>query len=91
MLVQLPDGRTVEMSIDDYLNLDDSGYQNLIASKYYGVDINNPFFKPYCDKKENPQDDFIEFDEDMFEGLDINDIPSEFKALDQDYEINEEE
>ena len=36
MLYQMPDGRTVEMSLEDYLSLSDLELHQLQGNKYYG-------------------------------------------------------
>jgi hypothetical protein len=43
MLLQLPTGRTIEMSVEDYLNLTDEDMQ-YIVSLGYGEEIEDPFF-----------------------------------------------
>jgi len=68
MLYQLPDGRTVEISLDDYLNLDHAGIQNLMANKYYGAEIRNPFFKSASDSR---GDSYLEKEELGFDEYDF--------------------
>lgn len=42
MIVSLPNGKVVEMSLEQYLNMDDDDYSNLIAYNY-GEEIQDPF------------------------------------------------
>lgn len=42
MLVNLPTGKTMEMTLDQYLSLEDNDFQELIAMGY-GEHINDPF------------------------------------------------
>lgn len=43
MLYQLPNGRTIEMSVEQYLDMTDDDYQDLIAQNY-GDEIEDPWF-----------------------------------------------
>jgi hypothetical protein len=43
MLVNLPNGKTVDMPIDDYLRMGREGYQYLVAQNF-GAPIEYPFF-----------------------------------------------
>ena len=43
MLYQLPNGRTVEMTIDQFLRLSDSDIQHLVAGRH-GEERNDPFY-----------------------------------------------
>lgn len=49
MLYQLPNGRTVYLTIEEYLNLSDSDIQFLV-SNCYGQEILNPFHGSICGK-----------------------------------------
>jgi len=42
MIVSLPNGKVVEMSLEQYLNMDDDDYSNLIAYNY-GEEVQDPF------------------------------------------------
>lgn len=43
MLYQLPSGKVIELSVEDYLDMSDEDFEQLIASNY-GEAIDNPFF-----------------------------------------------
>ncbi len=49
MLYQLPDGRTIEISLDDYLKLSDQELKDLVGLNY-GMAINNPLYGSYITK-----------------------------------------
>ena len=44
MLYQLQDGRTIELSIEDYLSFSDQELHQLIGNAYYGDFVNNPAY-----------------------------------------------
>lgn len=73
MLVNLPNGKTVDMHFDDYLRMGMEGYQYLVAQNI-GMDIEYPFFasilyKQGWDKDEEEEDEANEGEEgnDYFE------------------------
>lgn len=43
MLYQLPNGRTIEMSVEQYLDMTDDDFEYLIAHNY-GDELENPWF-----------------------------------------------
>jgi hypothetical protein len=43
MLYQLPNGRTIEMSVEQYLDMTDDDFEYLIAHNY-GDELEDPFF-----------------------------------------------
>ena len=56
MLIQLKSGHTIEISLDTYLDMSDEEIQNLeCLSPGQLMQINNPFFKPYCEKEEKEE------------------------------------
>lgn len=79
MLYQLPDGRTVEISIYDYLAFSDEELQGLIGSNY-GAEINNPQYGSIITKPGRPDPD-----DDIYRDYDIPDVPEEERFRDQDY------
>lgn len=85
MLYQLPDGRTIEISLYDYLELTDEELQGLAAYDI-GEQINNPYYGSIIKKPGKSLDD----DDDCFDQFEIPDVPSEHKILDQDYEPEDE-
>ena len=50
MLYQLPDGRTIEMSLEDYLSFTDIELHQLQSNTYYGDHINNPYYGSIINK-----------------------------------------
>ncbi len=46
MIYQLPNGRIIEMSLEQYLELDDQDFRDLNGlGKEFTSDITNPFYK----------------------------------------------
>lgn len=62
MLVNLPNGRTVDMSIDEYLRLGREGYQYLVAQNF-GACIEYPFYSSALHLKFTWADEDIEDEE----------------------------
>lgn len=46
MLVNLPNGKTVEMSFEQYISMTDEDFQYLVAAGY-GEEINDPFHNSF--------------------------------------------
>jgi len=83
MLYQLPDGRTIEISVNDYLDFSDEELRQLVGSNY-GAVLNNPTYGSAIKGAAPPEpDDGIYTDKDMTE------VPSEEKLKDQDYATEE--
>lgn len=61
MLVQLTNGRTVYMTVDEYLNMTHEEEQYLISINY-GEVVTNPFFSQFSGRKSRDYD--IEEEED---------------------------
>lgn len=68
MLVNLPNGRTVDMPVDDYLRIGNDGYQFLVAQNF-GAIIESPFFASILyvkgvyeeveeEEEDEPEDDY---------------------------------
>lgn len=88
MLYQLPDGRTVEISLEDYLDFTDEELRSLIGYTYIGDEINNPSYGSVINKSPkipNPDDDI------PYNKIPLDRIPSEHKLKDQDDTSEEEE
>lgn len=62
MLVQLTNGRTVYMTIDEYLNLTHDEEQYLISINY-GEVVTNPFFSQFSGRRSEPEIDIDEEDD----------------------------
>jgi hypothetical protein len=77
MLYQLPSGKTIHLSIDEYLNLSDSDIQYMVSCNY-GEVITNPMYgsamKINTKEKEEKTYDFSDYhnDDDPDEDIDIN-------------------
>ena len=57
MIYQLPNGRIIEMSLEQYLELDDQDFRDLNGlGKEFTSDITNPFYKSTLNnnKREKP-------------------------------------
>lgn len=85
MLYNLPDGRTIEISLNDYLELTDEELKGLAAYNI-GEQINNPYYGSSITKFQRPEPD----DPDCYNQNEIPDVPNEHKILDQDYEPEDE-
>lgn len=84
MLYQLRDGRTVEISIHDYLSCSDEELENLVGYDC-GFEINNPLYGSSITKPGKP-----ELDQDIFYAEeDLDKIPDEEKLNDQDFTYEE--
>jgi hypothetical protein len=83
MLYQLPDGRTIEISIYDYLSFSDEELKNLITTNC-GMEINNPKYGSIITKpgRQTPEDG-------IYRDKDIQDVPEDEKFRDQDYTEDE--
>lgn len=65
MLVSLPNGKTIEMSVDQYLSMTDEDYQYLVAAGV-GEEISDPFHNSYIKHGENySEEEFEEIDEEI--------------------------
>jgi hypothetical protein len=83
MLYQLPDGRTIELSIHEFLSATEEELNQLIGTNY-GMDINNPRYGSIITKPGR-----MAPDDDQYTGFDIHDVPEEEKFNDQDYTPDE--
>ena len=58
MIYQLPNGKCVEMSVEQFLDLSDQDVSELVGlSPVYTIESNNPFFKCFSqrEKKRDPE------------------------------------
>jgi hypothetical protein len=76
MLYQLPNGKVIEISLEDYLEMTDIDFQNIMAFNL-GEHINNPWINSAIDKDEDPEE------EDIIKEL--PEVPDQEKLEDQDY------
>jgi hypothetical protein len=84
MLYQLPNGRVIEISTEQYFEMSDEQLEYLIASNY-GEVLENPWFGSVLSKKDNSVESPEELD-------DLIDVPVKNKLtdLDVDYDLAEE-
>lgn len=81
MLYQLPNGKVIEISTEQYLEMSDEELEYLIAYNY-GETLENPWFGSVLSKKDNTVSDSPkELDE-------LTDIPEEKKLSDLDIDFN---
>lgn len=84
MLYQLPDGRVIELSTEQYFDLTDEELRSLISTNY-GENIDNPFFGSVLQKPGamviEEVDEWSEIIEDI--DLELPDIPLEEKLKDE--------
>lgn len=83
MLYQLPDGRTVEICMHEFLSATDEELRQLIGTNY-GMEINNPTYGSIITKPGR-----MAPDDDQYAGHDMDDVPDEEKFKDQDYTPDE--
>lgn len=74
MLVNLSNGKTIEMSVEQYLNMSDEEFQYLVATGA-GEDIIDPFHQSYIksNKKDRYDEDEEEEESDVSEDIDYED------------------
>lgn len=86
MIYQLPNGKCIEMSAEQYLKMTDEDFQNLIGYNF-GEEFNDPFIHSvlrHGPAKEDIEDELEEdYPEEDFE--DLIDISPEEKFLDEDF------
>lgn len=84
MLYQLPNGRVIEMSTEQYFEMSDEDLEYLVAYNY-GDLLENPWFGSVLSKqpKSTPEDDVVEI-------RDISEIPSIERLSDLDVEFEED-
>ena len=86
MLYQLPNGKVVEISTEQYLEMSDEDFEYLIAYNY-GEVVEDPWFGSSLSKQDNSRK------EDITESVpDLTDIPvsEKFIAPDIDFQAEEE-
>jgi hypothetical protein len=80
MLYQLPNGKVIEISTEQYLEMSDEELEYLIAYNY-GETLENPWFGSVLSKKDNSVEPPKEVN-------DLIDIPEEQKLSDLDIDFN---
>jgi hypothetical protein len=74
MLYQLPNGKVIHLTIEEYLSLTDEDVQYLMSIDY-GEHIRDPFTGSAVE--DNTREEFIDTDFLPMEDYDLNDIPSD--------------
>lgn len=82
MLYQLKDGRTIQISVYEFLALSDQEINDLIGIDY-GMEINNPSYGSNTKT-------FKKDDEPHYSEIDISDIPHQEKFDNQDHMLDDE-
>lgn len=86
MLYQLPNGKVVEISTEQYLEMSDEDFEYLMAYNY-GEVVEDPWFGSSLNKQDNSRK------EDVAETVpDLTDIPvsEKFTSPDIDFQVEEE-
>jgi hypothetical protein len=91
MLYSLPNGRTIEISLEEYLNLTDQDIQDIIASNS-GYNVSSPFFNSSISQKlrlktDTEIDQSIDYSEEFEDNplsLGINEIINTLDILSSD-------
>ena len=81
MLYQLPSGKVIELSVEQYLSLSD-GELNEIARLDIGNTLENPFHRSALDGKYMAKEDMAD-DPDI--EVELPDIPDDEKLTDEDF------
>jgi hypothetical protein len=76
MLYQLPNGKVIEISLEDYLEMTDIDFQNIMAFNL-GEHINNPWVNSAIDEDEDPEEEDIV--------KELPEVTDSDKLEDQDY------
>lgn len=84
MLYQLPDGRVIELSTEQYFDLTDEELRSLISTNY-GENIDNPFFGSVLQKPGVMIVDEEEWIEELLnvDEIELPDIPADEKLKDE--------
>ena len=85
MIYQLPNGKCIEMSIEQYLKMTDEELKNMVAYNH-GEEFNDPFIHSvlrHGPAREDLEDLEEEFSEDEIK--DLLDVAPEDKLFDDDY------
>jgi hypothetical protein len=86
MIYQLPNGKCIEMSIEQYLKMSDQELKNMVAYNY-GEEFNDPFIHSVLRHGPAREDIQEELEDDFSEEVveDLLDIEPEDKIFDEDY------
>lgn len=84
MLYQLPNGKVIEISTEQFIEMSDEELEYLIAYNY-GEIMEDPWFGSVLSKKDKAPSDPVE------PATDLTDIPEDQKISDLDIDFNLEE
>jgi len=86
MIYQLPNGKSIEMSIEQYLRMSDDELKNMVAYNF-GEEFNDPFIFSVLRHGPAREDIEEELDDDFSEEEieDLLDVAPEDKIFDEDY------
>ena len=87
MLYQLPNGKVVHLSIDEFLDLTDEDIQYLMSIDY-GEHIKDPFSGSAVDK--NTKEKYYDFDFLRQDDEDVNDIISDDDPFDDIIDLSDD-
>jgi len=80
MIIQLPNGRIIECSLEQYLSLTDEEYKDLNGlSSAYTKEVGNPFYNSFAKTPPDIQEEFIEENEPTLDEI------SAFEKLEDPY------
>lgn len=79
MLYQLANGKVVELSVEDYLDMSDADFQNLVGYNH-GEFTNNPWLHSALGEEQ-----VVDDDEEEALIKDLDDVSDLEKLLDQDF------
>ena len=82
MLYQLPNGKVIEISTEQYIEMSDEELEYFIAYNY-GEDLEDPWFGSILSKQETSLDDLNK----TVVYIDITEIPNEEKLDDLDIDL----
>lgn len=88
MLVNLPNGKTVDMSFEDYLHVNMDDYRYLM-SQNYGSEMEDPFFGSvlyYLRRGGGRSEEEVEVDEDEDEEVEVDEMTNDSENEDRGVE-----
>jgi hypothetical protein len=84
MIYQLPNGKVIEISTEQYFEMSDEEFEYLVAYNY-GEIVENPWFGSVISKADNSKEDVTET------VPDLTDIPLSEKLVNPDLDMQREE
>lgn len=81
MLYQLPNGKVIEISTEQYIEMSDEELEYLIAYNY-GDNLENPWFGSVLSRQPSSEPDILP---------DLIDVPEDEKLMDPDIDLDLEE